>query len=187
MGAIHSTKIQTGPMGKRGPKVDQFFRNFSGWTEPIHWVLDRNFRKFWLNGSRPMVRPFQNQFPIILQATSTCAPTKELCQNPILYLRLVFDVYNFVLRERTRQFFHHPTSNLLKLTKPSWIDKNYACATRSNIPANRFHTETSGLFAFTWYRYEISYRSEILAPVRTRGKLMPGRLAPAWHFCGGIR
>ena len=56
MGAIHSTKIQNGPTGKRGPpqKVDQFFRNFSGWTEPIHWVLDRNFRKFWLNGSRPM-------------------------------------------------------------------------------------------------------------------------------------
>ena len=56
MGAIHSTKIQTGPTGKRGPpqKVDLFFRNFSGWTEPIHWVLDRNFRKFWLNGSRPV-------------------------------------------------------------------------------------------------------------------------------------
>ena len=37
-GAIHSTKIQTGPTGKRGPpqKVDQFFRSFSGWTEPIH-------------------------------------------------------------------------------------------------------------------------------------------------------
>ena len=54
-GAIHSTKIQTGPTGKRGPpqKVDLFFRNFSGWTEPIHWVLDRNFQKFWLNGSRP--------------------------------------------------------------------------------------------------------------------------------------
>ena len=54
-GAIHSTKIQTGPTGKRRPpqKVDQFFRKFSGWTEPIHWVLDRNFRKFWLNGSRP--------------------------------------------------------------------------------------------------------------------------------------
>ena len=35
MGAIHSTKIQTGPTGKRGPpqKVDPFFRNFSGWTE----------------------------------------------------------------------------------------------------------------------------------------------------------
>ena len=56
LGAIHSTKIQTGPTGKRGPpqKVDLFFRNFSGWTEPIHWVLDRNFRKFWLNGSRPL-------------------------------------------------------------------------------------------------------------------------------------
>ena len=54
-GAIHSTKIQTGPTGKRGPpqKVDLFFRNFSSWTDPIHWVLDRNFRKFWLNGLRP--------------------------------------------------------------------------------------------------------------------------------------
>ena len=54
-GAIHSIKIQTGPTGKRGPpqKVDQFFRNFSGWTEPIHWVSDRNSRKLWLNGSRP--------------------------------------------------------------------------------------------------------------------------------------
>ena len=38
MGAIHSTKIPTGPTRKRGPpqKVDPFFRNFSGWTEPIH-------------------------------------------------------------------------------------------------------------------------------------------------------
>ena len=38
LGAIHSTKIPTGPTGKRGPpqKVDPFFRNFSGWTEPIH-------------------------------------------------------------------------------------------------------------------------------------------------------
>ena len=54
-GAIHSTKIPTGPTGKSGPpqKVDPFFRNLSGWTEPIHWVLDRNFREFWLNGSRP--------------------------------------------------------------------------------------------------------------------------------------
>ena len=37
-GAIHSTKIPTGPTEKRGPpqKVDPFFRNFSGWTELIH-------------------------------------------------------------------------------------------------------------------------------------------------------
>ena len=48
-------KFPNGSTGKSGPpqKVDQFFRNFSGWTEPIHWVLDRNFRIFWLNGSRP--------------------------------------------------------------------------------------------------------------------------------------
>ena len=56
LGAIHSTKIPTGPTGKSGPphKVDPFFRNFSGRTEPIHWVLDQNFRKFWLIGSRPL-------------------------------------------------------------------------------------------------------------------------------------
>ena len=38
VGAIHSTKlIQTGPTGKSGlpQKVDQCFRNFFGWTEPI--------------------------------------------------------------------------------------------------------------------------------------------------------
>ena len=54
-GAIHSTKIPTSPTGKIGPpqKVEPFFRNFSGWTEPIHWVLEWNFRKFWLNGLRP--------------------------------------------------------------------------------------------------------------------------------------
>ena len=33
-----------------------FFRNFSGWTELIHWVLDQNFRKFWLNGLRPWLK-----------------------------------------------------------------------------------------------------------------------------------
>ena len=45
--AIHSTKtmIPIGPTGKSDPpqKVDKFFRNFSCWTEPIYWVLDRNF------------------------------------------------------------------------------------------------------------------------------------------------
>ena len=48
-------QIPTGPTGKSGPpkRVDQFFRNFSGWTEPIHRVLEWNFWKFWLNGSRP--------------------------------------------------------------------------------------------------------------------------------------
>ena len=62
-GAIHSTKIPTGPTGKSGPpqKVDPFFRNFSGWTEPIHWVLDRNFRTFWLNGSRPQITRYKNK------------------------------------------------------------------------------------------------------------------------------
>ena len=47
MGAIHSTKIPTGPTGKSGPsqKVDPFFSKL--------FLLHRNFRKFWLNGTRP--------------------------------------------------------------------------------------------------------------------------------------
>ena len=38
IGAIHSTKIPTGPTEKSVPpqKVDLVFRNFSGWTEQIH-------------------------------------------------------------------------------------------------------------------------------------------------------
>jgi len=52
---------RTGPIEKSGPppKVDPIFRNFSVWTEPIHLVLDRNFRKFWLNGSRPFNLSYQ--------------------------------------------------------------------------------------------------------------------------------
>ena len=53
-GTVHFDR--TGPTEKSGPprKVDSFFRNFSGWTELIHSVLDRNFWKFWLNGLRPV-------------------------------------------------------------------------------------------------------------------------------------
>ena len=47
--------------------------------------------------------------------------------------------------------------------------KHYAWATHSSLPADRFHTETDGHFAFTRYRCEISYWSEILAPVQERG------------------
>ena len=47
---------RTGPTEKSGPprKVGPIFRNFSVSTEPIHSVLDWNFRKFWLNGTRPV-------------------------------------------------------------------------------------------------------------------------------------
>ena len=45
-----------------------------------------------------------------------------------------------------------------------------------------FHTETGGCFMFTWYCCEISYWSEILAPVRQPEWTHPGRLVPAWLF-----
>ena len=60
--------------------------------------------------------------------------------------------------------------------------KHYACATRSSPPADRFPTETCGRFAFTWYRCEISYQSEILAPVQQPGELTPGWLTPAYDI-----
>ena len=73
-GTVHSTKIPTGPTGKIGPpqKVDPFFRNFSCWTEPIHWVLDRNFRKFWLNGSRPGLPYHPGQLYQLYWRVSSC-------------------------------------------------------------------------------------------------------------------
>ena len=54
-GTVHFDR--TGPTEKSGPprEVGRYFRNFSGWTKPFHSVLDRNFRKFWLNGKRPLV------------------------------------------------------------------------------------------------------------------------------------
>ena len=60
-GGIYSTKIPTCPTGKIGPpqKVDQFFRNFSGWTEPIHWLLDRNIPDILVEWIAPLGTGFQ--------------------------------------------------------------------------------------------------------------------------------
>ena len=63
-----------------------------------------------------------------------------------------------------------------------WIDENYSCATRFSPPADHFHSEKRGHFAFTWYRCEISYWSEILTPVQRPGEFTPVWFAPAWHF-----
>ena len=54
-GTVHFDRA--GPTEKSGPprEVGRYFRNFSGWTEPFHSVLDRNFQKFWLNGKRPFI------------------------------------------------------------------------------------------------------------------------------------
>ena len=54
-------------------------------------------------------------------------------------------------------FFHHPTSNVLKLTKPSWIDKDYVCATRS------FYLQTD----FTPKRVVVSRLHDTFAKSRT--------------------
>ena len=61
-------------------------------------------------------------------------------------------------------FFHHPTSNVLKLTKPSWIDKDYACATRS------FYLQTD----FTPKRVVVSRLHDTFAKSRTEWNSRPG-------------
>ena len=73
--------------------------------------------------------------------------------------------------------FPCPMSNM---TMPSWIDQNYACATRSSLPADRFHTKVSVRFAFTWYPCVSSYWSEILAPVQQPGWTQAG-VDSRWH------
>ena len=60
--------------------------------------------------------------------------------------------------------------------------KHYACATRSSLPADRFHTDTSGRFAFTWHRWRFRTEVKISPRHNNRGELTPGWLAPAWHF-----
>ena len=60
---------------------------------------------------------------------------------------------------------------------------HYTCATRSSLPADRIHTETSGSFAFTWHWCEISYRSEILAPVQEPGWIHAGVTRAGMTFC----
>ena len=40
---------------------NRFSGNFCSWIETIHALLDRNFPKIWLNGSRPLLRSSQNQ------------------------------------------------------------------------------------------------------------------------------
>ena len=50
----------------------------------------------------------------------------------------------------------------------------------------RLHTETGGRFAFTWYRNEISYRNEILAPVQEPWWTHAGMTRAGMKFCGCI-
>ena len=52
----------------------------------------------------------------------------------------------------------------------------------SSLPADGFHNETGARFAFTWYRFEISYWVKFSPRYKNRGELTPGWLAPAWNL-----
>ena len=44
---------------------EQFFRNVSSWTKLTHWVLNRNFQTFCLNGSHPWKTIIQHKITFI--------------------------------------------------------------------------------------------------------------------------
>ena len=72
-------------------------------------------------------------------------------------------------------------SMLIKYTCDSKSQTSRMRCPFQSIPADRFHTETGGRFAFTWYRCEISYRSEKSRPGKGTGVTRAGMT-----FCGGI-
>ena len=120
LGAIHSTKIPTGP----GPlqKVDPFFRNFSGWTEPIQWVLDWNFLKFWLSGSRPLSSDFKQTISKRLSECWLLTGQKMLCV--IVPSRQL----------ASPEFFSCvPTRRLLSRILVRFVHRGYACNSQGKL------------------------------------------------------
>lgn len=65
---------------------------------------------------------------------------------------------------------------MTNMTMPSWL----ACATHSSLPADWFHTETSGCFAFILCCRKILYQGEILALVQQPG-VNPHQGESPWH------
>ena len=54
------------------------------------------------------------------------------------------------------------------------------------LPVPVFHTETWDRFPFAWYRCQISYRSEILAPEQQPGWTDAGVIRAGMTSCAGI-
>ena len=90
---------------------------------------------------------------------------------------------NIRSRSRNIQFGLNPRLLLLRCCQRCC--KGHVMS-RSSLLANRFHAETEDRFAFTWYRCEISYRSEILAPVQEPGWTHAGVTHAGMKFWVGI-
>ena len=89
----------------RGPPQNPFFRNFSGWTEPIRCVLDGNFRNFW----RPPPR-----------ASVLARKRKSTREEKVIYISDVtqyLKLFVFFIRPKNTalSWFRFDMSNLEKL------------------------------------------------------------------------
>ena len=72
------------------------------------------------------------------------------------------------------------------LIKYTCDSKSQTLRMRSPFQTDRFHTETRGRVVFTWYPFEISHESEILAPVQEPGWTHAGVTRAGVTFWGGI-
>ena len=94
--------------------MDEFFRNFSCWTEPIHWVLHRNFLKFWLYGSRPWSTFADNSalFPSDVIDLAMC-PFRNFGGKQFHLFDVMWPRSNQWERALLGRNFHHGYENLL--------------------------------------------------------------------------
>ena len=114
--AIHSTKIQTGSTGK-SVQVDQSFRNSSGWTEPILWVLDRNFSfQFeWI------VRFMLHDYMVLLTCSSFADKASCVSQGRRSGT-WPFESFSFFYLTRKCRLSYSVRQRSLKVVKsPSWL------------------------------------------------------------------
>ena len=140
LGGIHSTKIPTGP----GPlqKVDPFFRNFSGWTEPIQWVLDWNFLKFWLSGSRPLSSDFKQTISIRLSECWLLTGQKMLCV--IVPSRQL----------ASPEFFSCvPTRQLLSRILVRFVHRGCACNSQGKLSLSNLLNRNEGAIDDSWKHF----------------------------------
>ena len=72
---------------------------------------------------------------------------RKLASAPVSYRDDFFISYRVYIM--TGSFHISLFKGILDKIQVRFKMKHYACATRSSLPADRFHTETRGRFAFT--------------------------------------
>ena len=119
-----------------------FFRNFSGWTEPIQWVLDWNFLKFWLSGSRPLSSDFKQTISKRLSECWLLTGQKMLCV--IVPSRQL----------ASPEFFSCvPTRRLLSRILVRFVHRGCACNSQGKLSLSNFLKRNEGAIDDSWKHF----------------------------------